>query len=311
MKADLFLFVAFLLLACTQPLNQNKDPVFAKVNGQPLLLRHFLTNFSQLKAEQDEISLKNPKLLAQLKTRALNDTIITILIRQESAKRRVKIDKEEVVGRLSNWKDGYPPGGFEEMLQKQNITEDFLKTRIEEQLLIEKLSASLSGQETSVSEEEMRKYYGLHEKEFFQPERIHVLQIVVPTKEEAEKIRQEILTGKLSFESAARQYSLSPDAAKGGDLGFFARNKKIDAFNEAFSQSVGAISKPVLSRYGLHLLKVIEKQPAKKLSFEEIKHVIYKNLRKQNEAGVYREWVTKLLKDAEIYRNEALFASIS
>lgn len=310
MRTALFLFVAFLMFACTQPLNQTKDPVFAKVNGQPLFLRYFLTNFSQLKAEQDEISLKNPKLLEQLKTRALNETIITILIRQEGAKRRVKIDKEEVVGRLANWKDGYPPGGFEEMLRKQNITEDFLKMRIEEQLLIEKLSASLSGQETLISEEQMRKHYKLHEKEFFQPEQVHVLQIVVPTKEESEKIRQEILTGKLTFESAARQYSLSPDATKGGDLGFFARNEKIEAFNEAFSQPVGAISKPVQSRYGLHLLKVIEKQPAKKLSFEETKNDIYKNLKKQNEARVYKEWVTKLLKDAEIYRNEALFASI-
>jgi len=273
-------------------------------------MAEFLVNFNQLKAQQDEISQKNPKLVSQLKTRALNEVLIVTMLRQEASKKQIRIAKEEVEGRLSNWKDGYPPGGFEEMLRKQNTTEDFLKKRISDQLLVEKITEALFGTETMVNDEEMQSYFKQHQDEFSRPVRIHALQIVVPTLEEAEKVRQEILSGQITFESAARKYSLSPDAAKGGDLGFFSKNEKISAFNKAFSLTVGDISAPIQSPYGIHLLKVVEKQQPKKLAFQEARDDIVKALKKNKEVTVYKEWVTKLLKDGEIYRNEALFSTI-
>ncbi len=307
----LWLPFAFSLLACTHSSLDPKEQIVARVNSEPIFLSEFLLNYQQLKAEQDEISQKNPKLIEELKTRALNEAIIVSLLRQEASKRQVKIAKEEVEGRLANWKEGYPPGGFEEMLRKQNTTEEFLKKRIEDQLRIEKLTEALFATETLVSDEEMKKYYTQHDGEFSRPERIHVFQIVVPTKEEADKIRHEVSAGNMTFESAARKYSLSPDASKGGDLGFFAHGEKIAAFDEAFSVAVGNISKPIQSKYGIHLLKVIEKQPAKKLGFNDAKTEISKSMKRTKEVKIYKEWVTKLLKDGEIYRNEKLFESLS
>jgi hypothetical protein len=294
--------------SCTRSPTAAKELVLAKVNNEPISLKEFLVNFQQLKGEQDEISQKNPKLLEQLKTRALNEVIIISLLRQEASKRKLRIAKEEVEGRLANWKEGYPPGGFEEMLRKQNTTEDFLKKRIEDQLLIEKITSELFASETRVADEEMNTYYKAHQEDFTRSERVHVMQILVPTRPEAEKIRQEVVAAKITFESAARQYSQSPDASKGGDLGFFARNEKITAFNEAFTLPVGTISKPIQSPYGFHLLKTIDKEPAKKLNFNEAKSDIVKALKRMKEVRVYKEWITKLLKDGEIYRNEALFA---
>ncbi len=305
------LFALSILSACNRGASTASDQVLAKINGEPVYLAEFQVSLNQLKAQQDEISKSNPKLIAQLKTRALNEALILALLRQEAAKKQLRIAKEEVEGRLSAWKDGYPPGGFEEMLRKQNTTEDFLRKRISDQLLVEKLTETLFGMETMVSDEEMQSYYKAHQDEFFRPVRIHALQIVVPTLEEAEKIRQEVVGGQITFESAARKYSLSPDAAKGGDLGFFSKNEKIAAFNRAFALTVGDISAPIQSPYGIHLLKVVEKQPPKKLAFPEAKDDIVKALKKSKEVTVYKEWVTKLLKDGEIYRNEPLFSSAS
>ena len=194
------------------------------------------------------------------------------------------------------------------MLKKQNTSEDFLKKKIEDQLLVETLVTAAFAEETLVSDEESNKYYDKHAKEFVRPEKVHAFQIVVPTVDEAQKIRQEILSKKTTFESAARTYSLSPDASKGGDLGFFARDEKIAAFNEAFSVPVGSITNPIQSRFGVHLLKVVEKEASKKLSQHEAKPEIIKLLKKEKEMRVYREWVNKLLKDGEIYRNEALYS---
>lgn len=306
-----FFLVACFATSCSRTgLRSSEDQILAKVNGDPVSASEFLVNFTQLKAGQDEISQTNPKLMGPLKSRALNEVIILALLKREAAKKQLRIAKEEVEGRLSNWKDGYPPGGFEEMLRKQNTTEEFLRKRISDQLLVEKLTETLFGMETMVSDEEMQAYYKQHQQEFFRPVRIHALQIVVPTQEEAAKVRQEILAGQITFESAARKYSLSPDAAKGGDLGFFSKNEKISAFNKAFSLTVGELSAPIESPYGIHLLKVVDKQPPKKLAFQEAKDEVVRAIKKQKEVAIYKEWVTKMLKDSEIYRNEALFASI-
>ncbi len=299
----------WLLSGCSRTAGTGKDQVIARVNGDPVLLADFQMTYSQIKAQQDSILKDNPKLIAEIKTRALNEVLIIALLRQEAAKKQITIAKEEVEGRLSNWKDSYPPGGFEEMLRKQNTSEEYLRSRMANQVLVEKIAETLFGTETMVSDDEIQAYYKQHQDEFIRPVRIHAYQIVVPSNEEAEKIRQEVRAGQITFESAARKYSLSPDAAKGGDLGFFSKDEKIAAFNVAFSLAVGEISAPIQSPYGVHLVKVVEKQPSKKLAFQEAKDDIVKALKKFKQVTVYKEWVTKLLKDGEIYRNEALFSS--
>lgn len=312
MMFRLFLLIVsiFCLWSCNSKIQDKKTSVLATVNGDPIYYGDFILLYQQLKSEQDDISQKNPKIIEQLKTRALNESIILALIRQEAVKHQLRVGKEQVENRLANWKDGYPPGGFEEMLKKQNTTETQLKQRLEDQLLIEKIIESLFTNETLVPDEEVKNFFQHHEKEFVEPERVHVFQIVVPTQEEAEKIRQEILAGKTSFESAARARSMSPDSTKGGDLGFFAKNEKIEAFNEAFKLKINTLSRPISSRYGVHLLKVVEKKPAKRLYFDGAKAEIVKTLKKEKESKIYKEWLTKLLKDGEIYRNETFFNGI-
>ncbi len=289
---------------------ESRESVVARVNGDPVLLAELIVHFEQLKAEQDEISRKNPRLIEQLKTRALNEAIILRLLRQEAARKRVVVAREEVEARLLNWKDSYPPGAFEEMLRKQALTEEFVRRRLEDQILLEKFVETTFDPETRINDDEAKAHYTAHQNEFQRQERVHAFQIVVPTREEAEKVRQEISAGTIPFESAARKYSLSPDSTNGGDLGFFARNEKIAAFNEAFQLPLNTVSKPIQSRYGVHLLKIVEKQPARKLAFEEAKAEITKRLKRRKQMKVYTEWVTKLLKDGEFYRNEPVYARV-
>jgi len=61
------------------------------------------------------------------------------------------------------------------------------------------------------------KKEGKMNKEFTQVRASHLL---VKTKEEVDKVREEILAGK-DFAEAAREVSLCPSGAKGGDLGYF------------------------------------------------------------------------------------------
>ena len=90
-------------------------------------------------------------------------------------------------------------------------------------------------------------------KEFTQVRASHLL---VKTKEEADKIREEILAGK-DFAEAAREVSLCPSGKQGGDLGYFGRGQMVPEFDTAaFSLPVGVVSEPIKTQFGWHLLVV-------------------------------------------------------
>ena len=85
--------------------------------------------------------------------------------------------------------------------------------------------------------------------------------ILVKTRPEAVKIRKEIVNGDISFEDAAEKYSLCPSSVNGGDLGYFKRGQMVQHFSDvAFDLKVGQISDPVGTKFGWHLIKVVDKR---------------------------------------------------
>ncbi len=72
-----------------------------------------------------------------------------------------------------------------------------------------------------------------------------------------------------SFDALARQYSQDPaSAAQGGDLGFFERGAMVASFDSAaFSMAPGQISDLVATPYGVHIIRVEEKETP---GFEEL-----------------------------------------
>ena len=85
--------------------------------------------------------------------------------------------------------------------------------------------------------------------------------ILVKTRPEAVKIRKEIVNGDISFEDAAEKYSLCPSSVNGGDLGYFKRGQMVQPFSDvAFDLKVGQISDPVGTKFGRHLIKVVDKR---------------------------------------------------
>ncbi len=85
--------------------------------------------------------------------------------------------------------------------------------------------------------------------------------ILVKTRPEAVKIKKEIENGDISFEDAARMYSLCPSGQKGGDLGYFNRKQMVQQFSDtAFDLKVGQISDPVGTKFGWHIIKTTDKR---------------------------------------------------
>ena len=79
------------------------------------------------------------------------------------------------------------------------------------------------------------------------------------------KLRQDILSGKTTFEDAARRLSKDTySAQQGGDLGFFTVFNMVYPFESAaYSTPIGQISMPVRTQFGYHLVKKYEDRPAR------------------------------------------------
>ncbi len=101
-------------------------------------------------------------------------------------------------------------------------------------------------------------------------EQVHARHILVDSKEEAEKIIEE-LKGGASFEELAKK-SKDPSGQNGGDLGFFGKGQMVPEFEKAaFALEPGTFTQePVQSQFGWHVIKVEEKRMSEPPSFSEI-----------------------------------------
>ena len=105
--------------------------------------------------------------------------------------------------------------------------------------------------------------------------------ILVDTKEEAEKIIEE-LKGGADFAELAKQ-SKDPSGQNGGDLGFFGAGQMVPEFEKAaFALEPGQITQePVKSQFGWHVIKVEEKRMSEPPSFAEVEAQLRNYLMRQ------------------------------
>ena len=86
---------------------------------------------------------------------------------------------------------------------------------------------------------------------------IRASHILVKTREEADKLLEEIKSGK-DFAKVAAEVSLCPSGRDGGDLGFFGHGVMVKPFDEAAFAlgEIGDVSEPVETQFGWHLIKL-------------------------------------------------------
>ncbi len=126
----------------------------------------------------------------------------------------------------------------------------------------------------SLTDGEIRAYYDAHREEFKRPATAYLSYVEIlrtpdasdtaAAQQRALDLRKEILAGS-PFEEVAKRESADSTAAKqGGDLGEFGKGTMDPAFERAaFTLPIGALSEPVLSAFGYHLIKVEKRVGAK------------------------------------------------
>ena len=133
-----------------------------------------------------------------------------------------------------------------------------LLEKVSRDILIATLPQRESKAEQEITEDRIVQYYNEHQTEFIRDEpEIWVRHILVETRNEALDVRRRIMKGE-SFDTVARRTSIEVESAiNGGDLGYISEEIADAAFWEAISSmKVGAISQPILTDMGYHIVEV-------------------------------------------------------
>lgn len=185
------------------------------------------------------------------------------LILYSALKQGLELTAEEKEAFLRRMTRDYPA--------EEGLVEKLAADRgLEESLLVEKYKHEKI-KEVVVTEDEIKEYYEANKKDFLAPERVRVSQILVGSSEQAIKLREKLQgAGEEEFRQAAREFSLAPDAYKGGFMGVFKPGElPADMEKVIFSLEEGRLSTVFQSAYGYHIFRLDRKYSPSLLGLEE------------------------------------------
>ena len=106
--------------------------------------------------------------------------------------------------------------------------------------------------------------------------------------------KKQIVAGTKSFEKLARENSEDGSAAAGGDLGWASPGTFVPEFEDTLNKlDPGGISEPLVSRFGVHLIQVLERR-AIELDLKQQREQARNVLREQKFESAYLDWVRDL-----------------
>jgi len=214
----------------------DKDVVVGIVDGAKIML-------SELEAEYNALPDRLRQTPFDQVFRPLLERVIQIKIVANEARKQKLQDDPEVKRRLAQVEDRLIQEVFMEKIVAGKISDDAVKAKFDELI-----------------------------KEFKGEEEVRASHIVVKTKAEADVLIGQLQKGA-DFAKLAKDKSISPSKATGGDLGYFIPSQAIKGFADATaSLKVGEVAKaPVQTDQGWHVIKVTERRKPATPKFDDVK----------------------------------------
>ena len=305
--------VASLLAAAEKELSKDKVAV---VNGS-VITRVDLDR--EMAGAQRQLSRGGKSLsgsqLTGVKKQALEKLIDRELLYQESQRQGIKVDDSVINEQIAAMKKRFPSEAeLKKSLARMKLSETAIRSQFKQQRAIQGLIDQEFGQKVSVADKEVKAYYDKHPSFFKKPEQVqarHILIKVDPKADPAQKaearkklenIQQKLHKGE-DFAALAKAFSECPSGANGGDLGSFGRGQMVKPFEDAaFASKPGEVSDIVETKFGYHLIEVMDKQPSTTISYKDVKDRLEQYLKQEKIQKKVTLYVGKLKEKAEVER---------
>lgn len=119
------------------------------------------------------------------------------------------------------------------------------------------------------------------------------------------EVRKQIVAGRVGFGQAAQQLSEDGSASQGGDLGWAGPGQFVPEFEQVMNRlNLNQVSEPLVSRFGVHLLEVLERR-TKALTPSEQRDMARAALRERKMEETYKRWAEETRGRAYVEMREA------
>jgi peptidyl-prolyl cis-trans isomerase SurA len=212
----------------------------------------------------------NQQTRDRIGSQVLRSLIDERLQMQEAKRVNVTVPKEEIeqaLGRIEQ-QNNMAKGAIDEFLKKAGIPRVSLVEQITASLAWAKLVRNRLSQDVTISEEEVTEALN-HLKQNTDVPQNRVSEVFLaidnPAQEPdvkrlADRLIEQIRTG-IKFDAIARQFSQSPTAAVGGDLGYVTANQlNPELANAVQKMKPGEMSYPIRSGGGYYLLYLVDRK---------------------------------------------------
>ncbi len=278
------------------------------VNGEKIEDSVIQAEYERLKPhyEQTFTGQSTEQQKAQLTQWSKENVTERILIQQQARKFDCEINPEEIETALNEAKkqfaNSHRPDEAVDALDNQKLKKEIvLKIKVEH--LLEDVCRDLP----EPSDKNIRKFYNKNKDNFRTPERIRASHIVKhinwQTDEKTaqttiEKANQELQNGGV-FEMLVQKYSDCPQ--NNGDLGYFTRGQMVEEFDDVlFNLNKGQTSDVFRTRFGFHIAKLYDREPAKTLPIKQAGEKIIPTLKAENKTKAIENYVDELKNKAQI-----------
>jgi peptidyl-prolyl cis-trans isomerase C len=253
------------------------------------------------------------ELFKRLRREAMDLLIEQELTRQAAEREGIEVATEEVdagVTRLRSVHDG--PGAFARRLEAEGFTEESYRKHVAGMLAAGKYLDRIRAAVPAVSDQELAAYYRDNELRLTFPEEVRVRHILLTwkplgTRDDRAAIREKMAPileqarGGGDFAGLARRHSEDSNAPDGGDTGFFHRGQMVPAFEKAaFALAPGEVSDMVETPFGVHILRLEERRPARLLPLDEVREQLRDHVHRERMDAAVKKEIERLREAAEI-----------
>lgn len=212
----------------------------------------------------------------------------------------IEITDKDVDARLAQLKKQYFKNDdkkYREQLEQQGLSEDQVKEDIRAQLIQEKIYAEVT-KGAKVTDQEIEASYKKNKSQYVQPATRVVRHILVKKKELADQLYSQLQAGG-NFAALAKQHSQDPSSKNQGGKLTISRGQTVPPFDKAaFSLVNNALSKPVKTQYGWHIIQPLGAvKTSKTTPLAQVKEAIRQQLLQEKKQTEMTSWVNGIKKD--------------
>ena len=298
--------VAILLAGCGGGSDDVPADAVAVVDGQEVPRQDYDAVISQAKTSYKNQKREFPAAGSQ-EFQTLRNQVVQFLVQreqfeQEAADLGVEVTEKQVDDRLVKIQKQYFNGDkkkYEAQLKEQGLTERQVRNDLRAQIIAEKLFAQVT-KDVKVTDAQISDYYEKNKAQYSQPESRDVRHILVKTKAKADDLYDQLKAGA-DFAALAKQHSEDTGSKANGGKLTITKGQTVAPFDAtAFLLSKNAISRPVKTEFGYHIIQPLsETKPAKVTPLKDVKASIKQQLQQTKKNEAMTKWVEELKKDYE------------